>query len=157
VTTVARPETDYRGPGLYDMEAAGFFAVAARAAPAELVHAYKIVSDGPESSIGETTPERAAAAIEARLRTIGQLIERLRASAEELAAAEADPPHFARTIEDRRFTATERVQLRRLLRRWAALLPDADPWPTESGRPRRAREALDRLRERLDATPVRID
>lgn len=53
VITVDDLEHDYEGSPLYDTEAAGFFAAAARFATAELVHAFRIVADNHGATLGD--------------------------------------------------------------------------------------------------------
>ncbi len=54
VLSLDRPSTDY-GDALFDMEAAGFIAIACRFATAELVHSIKIISDNAEMPAGKIT------------------------------------------------------------------------------------------------------
>lgn len=53
VRTVDQPEREYADEGVYEMEAAGFFATAGRFASSEFVQAVKVVSDTPSSGVDQ--------------------------------------------------------------------------------------------------------
>ena len=86
VTTVDRPETGYPGETVYDMEAAGFCAAAARLASAERIQVVKVISDNAAAPPDRLTAARVEELIEARLDTIVEIAEGTAALAGELAA-----------------------------------------------------------------------
>lgn len=120
--TVDRPELEFAATGLYDMEGAGFFAAATRYSSAELVQCLKVVSDNP-SSPAHRRPSASAVRgwIGSRLEAIEHLIRELGALAAEARAAIRPPADFEDIVARWRFSATQRVQLVDLLRRWAAI------------------------------------
>lgn len=154
VVTVERPETAFSEPGAYEMEAAGFYPTACRFATAELVHCLKVISDGPEAP-GERLD---AAAVTELVASATSAVEVLAAACSELAAelrgAGADPPELEACLARWRFTASDRRELHRLLRRRRLLAPEA-PLPTgELPGHLRGREVNRRLRRWLDSLPV---
>ncbi len=76
VLTVDRPETAFRQPGAYDMEASGFYPTARRRAAGGPVHCLKVVSDGPGADLGTLTARRVGGLIEGRLATVEELAAR---------------------------------------------------------------------------------
>ncbi len=151
--TVDEPETEYRENGLYDMEAAGFYATACRFTTAELVHCYKIVSDNLATPTEEVSGKTVQALIERRLDTVDILVQALRALAARLAEFQSDPGELARFLERWRFTVSEQHQLRRLLLYWQARSPKT-VWSDELAALPSANDALHYLGQELDALPI---
>lgn len=152
VRTVDGVENAYFDPVVYEMEAAGFTAQASKVTSAELVHVYKIISDGPDAPTERITQAFVEDLVRARLDEIVEITEALRALASELAGAKAPPPGMQNLLEQWRFTKTQEFQLRRLLLRWQALKPEASPLETVR-EARHAREALYLLEGVLRAPP----
>ncbi|RMH20515.1 MAG: hypothetical protein D6696_07990 [Acidobacteria bacterium] len=130
VLTVEEVERRYDGPWFYDMEASGFCAAASRLASLELVQVLKIVSDNRRRPPAGLDKHRVAALVEARLGEIDALARATRALAAELGRLAAPPPMYDELVATLRFTASERRQLRRQLRRWQALAAST-PLPPE--------------------------
>ncbi len=86
VTTVDRPETRYPEDTVYDMEAAGFCAAAARRASAELIQVIKVISDNTAAPPARLTALRVEELIAGRLDTIAAIAAETAAHARELAA-----------------------------------------------------------------------
>ncbi len=76
VLTVDRPETAFRRPGAYEMEASGFYPAARRSAAGGPVHCLKVVSDGPGSDLGTLTARRVSGLIEGQLDAVEELAAR---------------------------------------------------------------------------------
>ncbi|MEE9596153.1 MAG: hypothetical protein V3V96_05190 [Acidiferrobacterales bacterium] len=151
--TVDEPETEYRENGLYDMEAAGFYATACRFTTAELVHCYKIVSDSLATPTEEVSGKTVQALIERRLDTVDVLVQALRALAARLAEFRSDPGELARFLERWRFTVSEQHQLRRLLLHWQVRSPKT-VWSAKLAALPSANDALRYLRQELDILPI---
>ena len=149
--TVHRPETDYPAPVLYDMEGAGFYAVARRLASAELVQCVKVVSDNPDAPVMRFSKSRISGWINAGL----DQVDRVRAALLPLAEVErlrlTPSPHYAAVTHAFRFTATQSRQLADVLRRLHALGIADDV--IEEGMPKaaNARALLRGLNEAADA------
>jgi len=121
LVTVDSPETEYRDACAYDMEGSAFFRAATRFITPELVQAYKIVSDNPDSPVGDVTAQGIAALIEARLAEISLLVESLLAASSNYNEIYTLPDEF-RDLEKRtRLTVSQRTQLETAYRRYRAL------------------------------------
>ena len=157
LVTVDEAETDYPEPCAYDMEASGFFYAARSFASAELVHCLKIVSDTPDDPLDQLSAEVVEALVQDHLDLLEELIYGLANMAAEASGLWLDPPWFLETLKRRRFTFSQRRQLRRLLRRLHALdtgepVPEAEWAALEKGK-----DVLSYLRRRLDAlAPPRL-
>ncbi len=92
VTTVDRPETGYPEDTIYEMEAAGFCAAAARLVSAELIHVIKVVSDNAAAPPSGLTAKRVEELIEGRIDTIAHIVEQTAELAGELEARRAAHP-----------------------------------------------------------------
>lgn len=158
VITVDRPETTFPKDAAYDMEAAGFVPTACRFATAELVHCLKVISDGPGDHPGAgavLTAERIEGLITARVGLVEEVATRCRELSRELRGLEADPPDFAACGERFRFSVSDGRELRRLLRRRAALAPSL-PLPLDGlASSVRGKEVNRRLRSWLDELAFR--
>lgn len=152
--TVDAPELDYPKDHAYDMEASAFLAVAQKVAGAELAQVLKAISDRCREDVA--TLDRAA--VEARIEGLLPEVAALRDAAESLLTAaketSAEPELFAELVAGRHFTWSDRGELRRLLRRRAALHPDG-AIPAELLEISRGRDLNRRLAAWLDALPVR--
>lgn len=145
--TVDVPETKYvDAEGIaFDMEASAFVDAARRFASAELVHCLKVVSDGPEAPVAGLNRRRIGELMQRAVEPVRQLARRLRPVWQELRAAEDAPPDYHRLVESRHFTVSDRVNLKRQLRRRATLAPGA-PLPLaveEAARGKQANRALE--------------
>ncbi len=126
VRTVARACLDFPTDDLYDMEACGFYEAASRCASHELVHCLKVVSDNRDRPASSLTGDRVSELVFGNLATIAAAAEILRGLAVDVARTSAEPAGFHAILSRAHFTTTQRRQLRRLLRRFAALCPDDD-------------------------------
>ena len=123
VTTVDRPETAYPENTVYEMEASGFCAAAARFASAELIQVIKVISDNAAAPPDGLTADRVEELIEGRVETVVEIAERTAALAEELDARRAPPAGLAGFLGRWHFTVTQQRRLERLLRRLEVLEP----------------------------------
>ena len=126
VRTVDRATRDFPTDDLYDMEAAGFYEIAARFAPHELVHSFKVVSDNRARPAESLTADSIGGLIGDSLETIDALIEPLQRLSAELCQRRIEPPALGQLLQASHFTTTQRRQLRRLLRRWSVVCSQVD-------------------------------
>lgn len=123
VTTKDRPDTDYPEAGVQEMEAAGFFQVAAMYTDRECIASVKIVSDTPSHPLAALDKSAVATCIEGGLSEIDRWRLHLEATftrvPEMTRAFTPEDPVFARF----RCTWSEQQQLKELLRRWQLWLP----------------------------------
>lgn len=154
VRTVDRPCTDFPDDALYDMEASGFYGIAGRYSSHELVHCVKVVSDNRDQPADRLTANRVTELMAVSLEPLSHVVDQLTT----LVACEQqrlrEPPGFEDILRTAHFSVTRRRQLRRLLRRWAALLPETDAaaWLADR-RPGDAADALAALEHHLDRPP----
>lgn len=153
--TVARAESRYDGPYVYDMEASGFYESALRYSTAELVHCYKVISDNSKSSHWKVTPSFAEDLIKNRLREISSLAEELRKRLEHLRSLEVHPEELEPFLNRWHFTVTQRFQLEKMLRRLKTLAPDESLF-NELSELRTSRQVMARLGERIQSIPVHL-
>ena len=153
VETVDRPELDYPLGHAYDMEASAFAEIAQKVAGAELAHVLKVVSDRCREDVANLD----RAAVGARVETLLPLIEKLREAAEPLLeiqrAGGEEPEHFAALLAQAHFTWSDKNELRRLLRRRAALGAEV-ALPPELSALKRGRDLNRRLAAWLDRQPL---
>ncbi|MBI2192181.1 MAG: hypothetical protein HYU36_09365 [Planctomycetes bacterium] len=151
VLTVGRPEKDFQGSWVYEMEASGFYATACRFSTSELVHCYKVISDNPDVPAAQLTPSGVEKLMQEHLGVLDALVNGVASQVQELASREADPPEMERYLSRWRFTVTQCHQLRRLLRRWRTLSPGRPAWPDGLEKLTRARDVLACLKARIDS------
>jgi adenosylhomocysteine nucleosidase len=121
LTTVDRPSIDYPSFAAVDMEASGFYPTATRIVSQELVHILKVVSDGPDCQIDKVTPAIAKRLIGDNLASITTMADRLLTLSDDEARRLADPAQMDVVASHFHFTTTQKVQLKKLLRRHQVL------------------------------------
>ena len=141
--TVDVPETQYTDAEetAFDMEGAAFVDAARRFVTAELVHSLKVVSDGPDAPIHTLNRHRIAELSEALVPVVEELARRLVPVLHEVRTAEGDPPDYRELLAAHHFTVSDRIQLRKQLRRRAALAP-RQPLPEGAWTAGRARKRI---------------
>ena len=97
------------------MEASGFFFAATRFSSAELVQAIKIVSDNSERSVARDRAQ-VSELIATQMPAIEAEADRLRALAAEIEGLQTEPKTLPAIFARHRFSQTQQVRLRRLLR-----------------------------------------
>lgn len=75
--TVAEPEGGYRGDGMYDMEAAGFYAAASHFSDPRLIQVLKVISDNRRSGVDNISRKQVGQLIADRKGVIEQTINSL--------------------------------------------------------------------------------
>jgi len=119
--TVARPEAGYPAPVLYDMEGAGFYAVARRLVSAELVQCIKVVSDNPEAPVVRFSAAQITQWIAAGMDDVGAMHQALAPLSKSECERLAKPALYEQLMSAFRFSATQGGQLLECLRRLRAL------------------------------------
>jgi hypothetical protein len=154
VKTVERPEVDFDSDAVYDMEAYGFTAAALRVSTSELVQSIKIVSDNRATTTAAWTARSVRELVESRIDDVARAAARLRAIALDLEPLRREHRESRALIEAchlrAHFTTSESRRLRSLLRRWAALEPEARRDP-DGPQGSTASKILDGLERRLTA------
>lgn len=115
LVTVDQPEENYEDAVAYDMEASGYYPAACRASTSELVQCCKVVSDNPDSVVARLNEAMVTDLIAAQVPVIAEIIEMHHKFAASNQAKE-NVTEVEREYLDRwHFTATQRVELHRLL------------------------------------------
>ena len=126
IFTVDQEENQYPKNGVYEMEASGFYASALRFATSEIVHSYKIISDNPESPTNTISAKQVKFWVQQKIEEIETIVGNLRALTNELRNTHSDPLNYLNLLRTWHFTATEKIELKRLLQRWQAFHGDID-------------------------------
>ncbi len=124
--TVARPEGTYPAPVLYDMEGAGFYAVARRLVSAELVQCVKVVSDNPQAPVERFTEAKVRQWIERGLDDVDRVHQAMLPLALSERARRSLPAFYDVLAERFHLTATQAKQLEEITIRLRALNVDQD-------------------------------
>ena len=124
--TVDKPLVDYSTVDLVDMEAAEFVRVASKMSPRDLVLVLKIVSDGPKNSIERLNASRISDLISQNIPSITGHLTKLASLASIEKKRLKDPRGYQDVIEKWHFTVTQAHELKKLIRRWLVIAPNAD-------------------------------
>ena len=157
--TLDKPGREYRTE-LFDMEGAGFFQAVTKFATLELVQVIKIISDNASQSIDEINPDLLSRLITKNLPVIDEVIQQLLPLSKKQQQLERLAEGFDRIVQSRHFTASQRHQLKTLLRKWNVLyrretLGQA-PLEKRLAGQNSATQVLDYLRDELDKAPVNL-
>jgi hypothetical protein len=126
--SVDKVERTYASTCLYEMEAAGFYPTACRFSTAELVHCFKVVSDGPAASPETLTPASVRTLMAGALQPLESVVRALGQLATEAQSQQEEPADYQDLLSRFHFTVSESRTLRRILQRRRALAP-ATPLP----------------------------
>ncbi|MCB1106897.1 MAG: hypothetical protein KDK76_02230 [Chlamydiia bacterium] len=152
--TVENPERTYPTNCVYDMEGAGFYAIASKISPIELIHIFKVISDNPSHPIDEITKKEIHSLIDNQVDLIKTVIDEMRTLIEEITPL--DTPFLDEFLKRWHFTTYETLELRTLLQRWQLLCPDQILLSKEIMGKRSAKEILEALRSHLENIPLKI-
>ncbi len=153
IQTVDRPSDEYPKSGVVEMEASGFCGAAMRFGTVELVQAIKVVSDTPDHPIAQITKENVKGSIANKMKSIELVVNELLDLSREATSISSEPLFYEELRRSIHFTVAQSHQLRRLLRRWEAVMPDRDPMGeiSEKSTPK---IVLAELKGILDTTPI---
>ena len=144
--TLAAPSEDYRNGLLYDMEASGYFASAARFSSAELIQSIKVVSDNPARQTGRDR-QAISDLVHGQMDAVAARADALRELAREVAGRALPAASFERLLALAHFTATEQNQARVLWRYLANREHHAEALLDELGPLGSARRMIARLEQ----------
>lgn len=153
--TLDRPGDDYQQE-LFDMECSGYFRAASDSATAELIQAVKIVSDNAEQPMARVNPALISRLTTRNLPALEEIIQQLLALSKLLQRLGAPAPDYHTLIAQRRFTASQRHQLRALLRKWQARRPGDTALSDRLTEQKSAAAVLRFLQDELDQMPVSL-
>lgn len=156
VTTFDAPVERYPESTVCDMEASAFFGFATRFSCGELVQCYKVISDNDSTGVAAVEAAMAEELVAGKLGEIGELCSTLEALAQVVSGDDRIGVHLEQYVATWRFTASQRILLREMLRRLTVRGP-ADKLPARSwGHCRSAGSLLTDIQGYLDALPVRL-
>ena len=151
-TTVENPETTYPTGNCYDMEAAGFYAIASKISPIEMIHVFKVISDNRTPPASEVSKQEVHALIRNHVGLIQTVIDEMHTLIEEIAPEET--PFLDELIKRWHFTTFETLQLRKLLKRWNLVCSDQILLSQELLQKKSAKEVLAYLKSHIENTPL---
>ena len=150
--TVENPKHLYERPCIYDMEAAGFYAIASKISPLEMVHVFKVISDNAEHSVKEITKQKVHTLIENQVEMIQEILKEMQTLIAEIAPIET--PFLDEFMKKWHFTTCETHQLKKLLQRWNVLCPDQVLLSHDLLSKKAAKDVLRFLEDQLNVLPV---
>lgn len=124
--TVDQPSNAYSNNTLIDMEASGFFPIAAKLVGHDQAQVLKVVSDNNENSITTITPAKATQLIENKLDSLLEFINRSKLLSCNEATLLPDQTIIEKIISKWHFTNYQQHQLMELIRRWKINFPTKD-------------------------------
>ena len=154
VHTVDRPHTDYELDTLYEMEAAGFFAMATKFSSLELSQSLKVVSDNANESITNISRERVLDWIDAALPSIEKVAEGLLALSDQEHHRLDAPRDMALILERWHLTVSQQHELRKLLVRLRALSNEGITQDAQCMAAPNAKVLLKLLRTKIELFPA---
>ncbi len=131
-----------------DREASAFFAIANRYTTAELVHSIKVISDNEHHSHEHITASQTSQWMTNTTDLIQHTADQLRELARHLPV---DAVTLPECLQHLHFTVTQRRQCLDLLRRWRTLTADTVLPTAFLQAPGNTREAIDTLRQHVEA------
>lgn len=156
LTTVDAPSTSYPSASLVDMEGIGFYITTVRFAALELIHLLKVVSDNPSSSLHKFDK---ATVTDLIARNQQEILD-FSASLTQLASSlpEDKPSGLGSCMQEYeqkwRFSHNQKLQLEKLLNRYAALTGDLWEASSFTAAPRDSKQVLALLEEKIVQLPV---
>ena len=150
--TVDQQITDYPKDTLYEMEATGFFLVAAKLAPVETIHLFKIVSDNIYFPANQLTKDKIDQLIDDQLDKIETVITEMTRLAKEIMPHHI--PLLDTFLKKWHFTTCETQQLKKTLQRWQTLYPDQILLSQDILNCQKASDVLSLLDKKLNSQPL---
>ena len=125
--TVNKPEALFKSDGVYDMEGYAFFSFAKKIASYELISVLKIISDIPGTDISKIDKLGVERLISKKFPLIEKVLENLLSLQEILLLQQRNPNYFDEICQQRKFSFTQKVTLRKYLTQWQSRFPMRNP------------------------------
>ena len=125
--TVNKPETLFKSDGVFDMEGYAFFSFAKKIASYELVSVLKIVSDIPGTDISKIDKLGIERLFSKKIPLIEKVLENLFSLQKILLLQQRNPNYFDEICQQRKFSFTQKVTLRKYLTQWQSRFPLRNP------------------------------
>ena len=121
VETLDRPSDDYKNGVCFDMEASGIFSAASPYLSSGSVQCLKVISDNPDTPLGEFKKEDVTALVSSTIPTINSLLDWY-ALKDNQSVIEAEVQHLVSTLTSKcHHSVNDKHQLSRLLFQYHAL------------------------------------
>ena len=153
-TTVDTPETLYGEDHVYDMEASGFYAMASKISPIEMIHVFKVISDNALNPTQNINKNHVYGLIDQHVGLISTIIDKMHSMIEEIAPD--DIPFLDECLKRWHFTTFETLQLKKLLQRWEVICPDQILFSKTFLEKTSSKEVLAYLSSHLENTHLQI-
>ena len=146
ITTVSKPQFEYRQDSLYDMEASAFFETAAKFTSGELIQCLKVISDNECSPASKLQDGQVAEWIKASIATLEELLGNMRGLAQTLDTVDND--YYQTYLQQWHFTVSGQLKLKKLINRWLVLTDGQQPNLSDS-RLKSGKQVLSRLEQQI--------
>ena len=146
--TVENPEHKYEKPYVYDMEAAGFYAIASKLAPLEMIHVFKVISDNLKTPATDVTKKCVEKLIADQVDLLKKILKEMRGLIDDIAPVSV--PFLDECLKTWHFTTCETHQLKNLLQRWQHLCPDHVLFSQDFTNQKSAKDVLQFLEKHLE-------
>ncbi len=152
--TVDKPEHVYQKEAIYDMEGSGFFSIASKICPLELIHLFKIISDNKEHPASGVNQKKIQTWIIRHISSIQRLLSLMEKLSQDI--KKELPPCFDACIERWHFTHCQKEQLKTLLKRWHLLCPERLLLSEKFLSQKKSKDALYYLESILNSLPLSL-
>ena len=125
--TVNKPETLFKSDGVYDMEGYAFFSFAKKIASYELISVLKIISDIPGKDLSKIDKIGVERLFSKKMPLIEKVLKNLLSLQEILLLQQRNPNYFDEICQQRKFSFTQKVTLRKYLTQWQSRFPLRNP------------------------------
>ena len=125
--TVNKPEALFENDGVYDMEGYAFFSFAKKIASYELISVLKIISDIPGTDLSKIDKIGVERLFSKKMPLIEKVLKNLLSLQEILLLQQRNPNYFDEICQQRKFSFTQKVTLRKYLTQWQSRFPLRNP------------------------------
>ena len=125
--TVNKPEALFANDGVYDMEGYAFFSFAKKIASYELISVLKIISDIPGTDLSKIDKIGVERLFSKKMPLIEKVLKNLLSLQEILLLQQRNPNYFDEICQQRKFSFTQKVTLRKYLTQWQSRFPLRNP------------------------------
>ena len=125
--TVNKPEMLFKSDGVYDMEGYAFFSFAKKIASYELISVLKIISDIPGTDLSKIDKIGVERLFSKKMPLIERVLKNLLSLQKILLLQQRNPNYFDEICQQRKFSFTQKVTLRKYLTQWQSRFPLRNP------------------------------
>ena len=125
--TVNKPEALFENDGVYDMEGYAFFSFAKKIASYELISVLKIISDIPGTDLSRIDKIGVERLFSKKMPLIEKVLKNLLSLQEILLLQQRNPNYFDEICQQRKFSFSQKVTLKKYLTQWQSRFPMRNP------------------------------